>query len=118
MRPEIRIPVAGGRDAKGGRMRKMQRRALLGLIGGAGLAVLTGCRRTTASAAAAPARPTTPARASQGGRSEQQVTIGGVTRRYIRYEPPGLDAATPAPLVLVLHGRGGSGAIAERLYDF
>jgi polyhydroxybutyrate depolymerase len=100
-------------------MRKMQRRALLGLIGGAGLAVLTGCRRATASsAAAAPAHPTTPARASQAGRSMQQVTTGGVTRRYVRYEPPGLDAATPAPLVLVLHGRGGSGTIAERLYDF
>jgi polyhydroxybutyrate depolymerase len=98
-------------------MRKPQRRALLGLIGGAGLAVLTGCRRTAASAAA-PAGPIVIARVSQGGRSAQQVTIGAVTRRYVRYEPPGPDAATPAPLVLVLHGRGGNGTIAERLYDF
>lgn len=97
-------------------MRKIRRRTLLGLIGGAGIAVLSGCRPATAGAAA-PAR-STPSRASQAGRTVQQVTVGGVMRRYVRYEPAGLDASTPAPLVLVLHGRGGSGAIAELLYDF
>lgn len=43
--------------------------------------------------------------------------MGGVTRRYIRYEPADLDPSALAPLVLVLHGATGSGAIAERLYD-
>ena len=43
--------------------------------------------------------------------------VDGVTRRYVRYEPPGLDPATAVPLVLVLHGRGGNGTIAERLYE-
>jgi polyhydroxybutyrate depolymerase len=48
----------------------------------------------------------------------QQIMVAGVTRQYIRYEPAGLDPATPVPLVLVLHGATGSGAIAERRYDF
>src|SRR6185436_5659100 len=69
-----------------------------------------------ASAAAEPIRPPI-ARQREAGRSAQQITVGGVTRRYVRYEPAGLDASTPAPLVLVLHGRGGNGTIAERLYD-
>src|SRR5262245_43364907 len=86
---------------------RLTRRALLALALGAGAAVLGGCRA---------ARATTQQQSS--GRSVQQVDVGGVTRRYIRYEPPGLDPSSPAPLVLVLHGRGGNGTIAERLYDF
>jgi polyhydroxybutyrate depolymerase len=52
------------------------------------------------------------------GRSAQQIAVAGVTRQYIRYEPAGLDPDAPVPLVVVLHGATGSGAIAERLYDF
>jgi polyhydroxybutyrate depolymerase len=34
---------------------------------------------------------------------------GGLERTYLLHIPPGYQATTPAPLVMVLHGRGGSG---------
>jgi len=119
---------------------RVTRRAALAAILGAGAAALTGCRAaragvdtehaTPAPQAAAPARPgsaeasTRRASASAGrartgaaGRSEVALTVDGVERRYVRYEPAGLDRTAPVPLVLVLHGRGGNGAISERLYE-
>ena len=89
---------------------RVTRRALLALLGGAGAMALGGCRRARAST------PIT-ATATQAGRSVQELTVGGVARRYVRYEPPGLDPVAPVPLVLVLHGRGSNGTQAERLYD-
>jgi len=119
----------------------MTRRAMLALTLGAGAAALSGSLSARASSAP-PVPPTqtvtagtTPAasarrapatgvgagavarQAATAGRSVHQLTVGGVSRRYVRHEPTGLDPATPAPLVLVLHGRGGNGAIAERMYD-
>ena len=104
--------------------RHITRRTLFALALGAGAAVLGGCRSARAGAASLPtpgargqATPTVQtARAQTAGRSVQQLTVGGVERRYIRYEPPGLDAGVPAPLVLALHGRGGSGRIAEWMF--
>ena len=83
-------------------MRAINRRAFLALSIGSTLAVLSGRRS---------------ARAAASGRSVEQLTVDGVARRYVRFEPPGLDPAATVPLVLVLHGRGGSGTIAERLYE-
>ena len=37
------------------------------------------------------------------------VEIGGTARTYWLHVPPGLDVATSSPLVLVLHGHGGTG---------
>ena len=103
---------------------KLTRRAALALTIGAGAAALSGCQSARASAASQPAGPAASpapdlgrARATASGRSVEQVTVDGVARRYVRYEPPGLDPAAPVPLVLVLHGRGGSGTIAERMYE-
>ena len=94
-------------------MRAVNRRAFLALALGSSIAALSGCRSARASAASPPAG----VRQSTSGRSVQELAVDGVTRRYVRYEPPGLDPATAVPLVLVLHGRGGSGTIAERLYE-
>ena len=88
------------------------RRTFLALSVGAGAATLSGCRRARAEAPSVGR-----AGVAAGGRSEEQISVGGVTRRYVRYEPDGLDGTAPVPLVLMLHGRGGNGAIAERLYD-
>ncbi len=44
------------------------------------------------------------------GRHERTLEVGGWTRRFVVQVPKGLDPATPAPLVLVFHGAGGSGA--------
>ena len=108
-------------------MRAMNRRAFLALSLGSSIAVLSGCRSARASSASEQDGPATPAvgrasgpgraRQAASGRSAQEITVGGVTRGYVRYEPPGLDASTAVPLVLVLHGRGGNGTIAERLYE-
>lgn len=86
-------------------MRAINRRAFLALSLGSGVALLSGCRGARANAAAAP------------GRSVQELAVDGVARRYVRFEPSGLDPMSAVPLVLVLHGRGGSGTIAERLYE-
>jgi polyhydroxybutyrate depolymerase len=77
-----------------------------------------------ARAAGRPARPQAAppvgrgrAAAPASGRSVEQLTVDGVERQYVRYEPAGLDETASVPLVLVLHGRGGTGPIAELLYD-
>ena len=93
-------------------MRAVNRRAFLALALGSSIAALSGCRSARASAASPPAG----VRQSTSGRSVQELAVDGVTRRYVRYEPPGLDPSRAVPLVLVLHGRGGNGTIAERLY--
>lgn len=102
----------------------VNRRAFLSLTLGSGIALLSGCRSAQAGAVSpsgGPALSHAPgigrARAAAAGRSIEQLTIDGVARRYVRYEPAGLNQAAPVPLVLVLHGRGGSGTIAERMYD-
>jgi polyhydroxybutyrate depolymerase len=38
----------------------------------------------------------------------ETVTVDGVARQYILHVPPGHDPSKPAPLVMVLHGHGGS----------
>ncbi|HZO27104.1 MAG TPA: PHB depolymerase family esterase [Chloroflexota bacterium] len=105
-------------------MRAMNRRAFLALTLGSGIALVSGCRSVRAGAASPSGRPVsiqgpglTTSRLAAGGRSVEQLTVDGVVRRYVRYEPAGLDPAVSVPLVLLLHGRGGSGTIAERLYE-
>jgi polyhydroxybutyrate depolymerase len=103
-------------------MRAMTRRAFLALTVGVGAATLSGGRSARAGAASQPAVVGDPgagrARANLAGRSVERLPVGGVERRYVRYGPPGLDPAAIVPLVLMLHGRGGSGSIAEWMYDW
>jgi polyhydroxybutyrate depolymerase len=84
------------------------RRAFMAVTLGAGIAALSGCR----SAPVARAAPRTQA----PGRSVELLTVGDVERRYVRYEPSTLDPTAPAPLVVALHGRGGSGRISELMF--
>jgi polyhydroxybutyrate depolymerase len=57
------------------------------------------------------ASPTSCALAAASGVSEQRLTSGGRERTYRLFVPPGYDGRTPLPLVLDLHGSGGT---AER----
>ena len=103
------------------------RRTILTMILGAAVAGLNGCRK--ANAEKEQPAPIPGMRANDGlpvirqrraadddGRSVQTIDVGGVSRQYVRFEPPGLDPSAPVPFVLLLHGAGSSGSMAERLY--
>jgi polyhydroxybutyrate depolymerase len=48
--------------------------------------------------------------AAAPGVAEQRLTSGGRERSYRMFVPPGYDGRTPLPLVLDLHGSGGTAA--------
>jgi polyhydroxybutyrate depolymerase len=48
------------------------------------------------------------------GKTDRTVTVSGVSRTYVLYEPPGIDPDQPVPLVLVFHGMSMSG---EEMFD-
>ncbi|HEX3732621.1 MAG TPA: PHB depolymerase family esterase, partial [Mycobacteriales bacterium] len=50
------------------------------------------------------------------GQSTQTIDVGGVSRTFHLYRPPGLSDG--APLVVMLHGGFGTGAQAERSYHW
>ena len=49
---------------------------------------------------------------------EEQLEAGGLTRRYLLHVPDMPDASKPLPLVLLLHGRGGSGKAIHGYSNF
>jgi polyhydroxybutyrate depolymerase len=65
-----------------------------------------------------------PATALAAGDSNQMITIGSMTRRYIRHVPPGYDGKKPVPLLIDWHpltqtgqyqrGASGYAAVADR----
>jgi polyhydroxybutyrate depolymerase len=59
-----------------------------------------------------------PCPAHAGQAVPRSLEVGGQTRTYRLYTPPGFGRESPAPLVLVLHGGGGDGAKMERLTAF
>src|SRR5689334_17322190 len=60
------------------------------------------------SAALARASTSACAIAAASGVSEQHLTSGGRDRSYRLFVPPSYDGRTPLPLVLELHGSGGT----------
>src|SRR2546425_1501415 len=73
-----------------------------------------------ATAALAAAAPPTPAAASPCGPAERTgrytlvLPSGGITRYALVNVPPGVPATRPLPLVLALHGAGGTGRAMDR----
>ncbi len=65
---------------------------------------------STAGGRGAVATPSTCALAAAPGVSEHRLTSGGRERTYRLFVPQGYDGRTPLPLVLDLHGSGGSSA--------
>jgi polyhydroxybutyrate depolymerase len=55
---------------------------------------------------------------AQSPAGSQSMSHGGYTRTYRMHVPAGRDGSAPLPLVLVLHGGGGTGAQIERLTGF
>ncbi len=49
---------------------------------------------------------------------DAEIEVDGWTRTYRLHAPPGLDARRPAPLLVVLHGGGASGASVEEVTGF
>ena len=58
-----------------------------------------------------------PAPANVSGSAPGAITAGGLERTFRLYVPPTHDRSRPAPLIIVLHGGGGTGAAMERLTD-
>jgi polyhydroxybutyrate depolymerase len=50
-----------------------------------------------------------PQRAHEPGEFDETITSSGIERSYILHVPPGYDGSTRTPLVVLLHGSGGSG---------
>ena len=63
----------------------------------------------TAFALALPILPASAVAPMQPADPQETITVDGVARQYWLHVPPGHDPAKPAPLVIVLHGHGGSG---------
>ncbi len=55
-----------------------------------------------------------PGKIDRPGDYHETIMVGGVPRTYILHVPPGYDPGKPMPLVVALHGLGGSGAEFER----
>ncbi|KYK35392.1 MAG: phospholipase [Theionarchaea archaeon] len=52
---------------------------------------------------------------TEGAEGYNSIEVDGLTRTYIAHVPPSYDEMTPTPLVLVLHGGGGS---AQKMVNF
>jgi polyhydroxybutyrate depolymerase len=77
--------------------------------------VLAGCGaypRHRASGAGGPG----PGQAIPVGSSSHTISVGGTSRAFLVYRPATLPAA--APLVVMLHGGFGTGAYAEKFYNW
>lgn len=72
-----------------------------------------GCAATPDSAGAS-----TTAAAVPAGSSTQTITVGGVARTFLLYRPAALSPTQPVPLVVMIHGGGGTAAQAERSYGW
>jgi len=55
-----------------------------------------------------------PAKVAAGTTESLTLTVGGLEREYRLHVPAGYDPAIPTPVVLNIHGYGGSGANIER----
>jgi polyhydroxybutyrate depolymerase len=60
----------------------------------------------------------TTAPATRSTLREFVIRHDGIDRRYLLNVPADLDAARPAPLVMMLHGAGGSAEVAARAYGW
>jgi polyhydroxybutyrate depolymerase len=58
------------------------------------------------------------ASASARASVERSIDIGGRSRTYLVYRPASLGYEKPVPLIVVLHGGFGSGAQAEKSYNW
>lgn len=62
--------------------------------------------------------PTDPAAAAAVGTSHRALTVDGRERTYLLYRPASLPRTDPAPLVVVLHGAGGTAEQAQHTYGW
>jgi polyhydroxybutyrate depolymerase len=94
------------------RSRRIRRAALAASVVGLLVAALTGCGRLRGEEA-----PSSGSVASiPVGKSEQSLAIDGTTRTFHLYRPA--ELASPAALVVMLHGGFGSGTQAEQSYGW
>jgi polyhydroxybutyrate depolymerase len=110
---------AGGvNHPSGAAGRRRFRRGAQSILALAGAAALTaGCAASTPSGIGSTAESPTTA-SVPAGTSTQTITVDGLRRTFLVYRPTTLPAAQPAPLVVMIHGGGGTAAAAERSYGW
>ncbi len=92
-----------------------------GSSGSSGHGLPSGVTAVPTAVSTAPARPTSgchvlPAPAT--GEITETMTSDGVSRTYLRYVPPGVDPATPLPLVIDIHGLGSNMTQQQQVTQF
>jgi polyhydroxybutyrate depolymerase len=109
--------IAGWSQVLGSGLTRMSRAQKAGLVLLVVLALTVSCSVAyRASVSGGSASPGSSARAVPVGRSTQTVSSGGRVRTFHLYRPATL--ASPAPLVVMLHGGFGSGTQAEASYGW
>jgi poly(3-hydroxybutyrate) depolymerase len=92
-------------------VRHMRRVVLAALLAGAGVATMAAPLQAGGVGRCTPARP------SQPGITEDTLHFGGLDRDYELSIPRRYDGRRPAPLVVNLHGFGGTGPAQDHLTD-
>lgn len=92
-------------------VRHMRRVVLAALLAGAGVATMAAPLQAGGVGRCTPARP------SQPGITEDTLPFGGLDRHYELSIPRRYDGRRPAPLVVNLHGFGGTGPAQDHLTD-
>jgi para-nitrobenzyl esterase len=76
------------------------------------LALLTLAAALSAASPAAPDPPSTSTKALPPGDHSLRLQVGGRERHYLVHVPPGYNGQTPVPVVMMLHGGGGTSEAA------
>jgi polyhydroxybutyrate depolymerase len=92
-------------------------RALLGVVVLASVAVVAGVGSSAAAPTGSGAQGCTPRRSAEAGSSDRTLAQDGLERRYQLTIPQGYTGRKAAPLVLNLHGFGGTGESQNTLTD-
>lgn len=109
-------PAAGDHHpSRAARRRRRGAQFTLALAGA--LALIASCAPPPPSGTISPTDTSTAA-AVPTGSSSQTITVDGLRRSFLVYRPATLPLTQPVPLVLMIHGGGGTAAAAERSYGW
>jgi polyhydroxybutyrate depolymerase len=99
-----------GEGGRGGTTGAAGRGGTGGIAGSTGLAGRGGAGGSTAGTTGSAGAGQCPATATATpGEKSESITVGGMTRTFLRHIPTGYTGKTPVPVVIDYHGLGGTG---------